>query len=174
MPLAIVICAIAVLPVLAAAEPTIPPWRERLPEARPRVTATVGGIAVEATLARPSAETSLGLGYRDGLEPGTGMLFVYEEPSPRSFWMRGMRFCLDIIWIEGGEVVGAAESACPEPVGTPDSDLPSYLSPEPVRYILEVPAGWMAENGVTAGSPVTFDPDPSSLPEPGIAYSPSR
>ncbi len=91
------------------------------------------------------------------------MLFINAEPDPQSFWMKGMRFCLDIIWIEGDRVVGAAESVCPEAAGTPDSDLPSYVSPEPVRYVLEVPAGWMEENGVEAGSEVTFDPDPASL-----------
>lgn len=158
-------CALIAMPMVMSAQPVTPPWREVLPDARPRVTATVGGAKVIATVARSSPEQSLGLGYRDGLEAGTGMLFVYREPSARSFWMKGMRFCLDIIWIEGDEVVGAAESVCPEPVGTPDSDLPSYRSPEPVRYILEVPAGWMAENGVMAGSPVVFDPDPSTLLE---------
>lgn len=161
----LVVLLVAATPLLASAQPVSPPWRDRLPEARPRVTATVGGVAVEATLAVSSSEQALGLGYRDGLKPGTGMLFVYEEPAPRSFWMKGMRFCLDIIWIEGGEVVGAAESVCPEPAGTPDSDLPSYRSPEPVRYILEVPAGWMAENGVSAGSPVSFDPGPETFAE---------
>jgi len=127
------------------------------------VIATIGEVTIVATVARSSTEQTLGLGYRDSLETGTGMLFVYQDPSPRSFWMKGMRFCIDIIWIERDEVVGAAESVCPEPVGTPDSDLPSYRSPEPVRYVLEVPAGWMAENGVTTGSLVVFDPDPATF-----------
>ncbi len=160
---AIALVMILVYPMVAGADPVTPPWRERLPETRPRVEVTVGGVLVEATLARSSRERSLGLGYRDELEEGTGMLFVYEEPSTRSFWMKGMRFCLDIIWIDDGEVVGAAESVCPEPAGTADSDLPSYVSPEPVRYILEVPAGWMEEHGVESGSPVEFEPDPVSL-----------
>lgn len=153
----------ASLPLLAAAQPVSPPWRERLPAARPHVDVSLDGVPIDAVVARTSAEQRLGLGYRDGLEEGTGMLFIYADPSPRSFWMKGMRFCLDIIWIEGNEVVGAAESVCPEPAGTPDFDLPSYQSPEPVRYILEVSAGWMQENGVSAGSEVTFDPDPASL-----------
>lgn len=154
---------LAVAPLAAAAQPVQPPWRERLPEARPHVQVTIGGATVDATVARDSREQQLGLGYRDGLADGTGMLFIYADPSPRSFWMKAMRFCLDIIWIEGNTVVGAAESVCPEAEGTPDSDLPSYVSPEPVRYILEVPAGWMEANGVEAGAKVTFDPDPTSL-----------
>ena len=153
----------ALAPLVVVAQPVPPPWRHHLPETRPHVQVLIEGTTVDATVARTSNEQQLGLGYRDGLEEGTGMLFIYADPSPRSFWMKGMRFCLDIIWIEGDRVIGAAESVCPEPAGTPDSDLPSYVSPEPVRYVLEVPAGWMEENGVEAGSEVHWDPDPASL-----------
>jgi uncharacterized membrane protein (UPF0127 family) len=153
----------ALLPLVAAAQPVPPPWRERLPAARPQVEVTIQGATVDATVARSSNEQQLGLGYRDRLEDGTGMLFIYADPSPRSFWMKGMRFCLDIIWIEGDRVVGAAESVCPEAAGTPDGELPSYVSPEPVRYVLEVPAGWIEANGIETGAEVTFDPDPATL-----------
>ncbi len=161
--LLVVLAFAALAPLVVAAQPIPPPWRDRLPGARPHIQITIEGASVDATLARTSNEQQLGLGYRDGLEDGTGMLFIYADPSPRSFWMKGMRFCLDIIWIEGDQVVGAAESVCPEAAGTPDSDLPSYVSPEPVRYVLEVPAGWMEANGVEAGAKVNFDPDPASL-----------
>lgn len=154
---------VVLIPLAGMAQPVPPPWRERLPQARPHVQVSIEGVTVDATVARTSREQQLGLGYRDGLAEGEGMLFIYADPAPRSFWMKGMRFCLDIIWIEGDRVVGAAESVCPEPVGTLDSDLPSYVSPEPVRYVLEVPAGWMDEHGVSVGSEVTWDPDPASL-----------
>ena len=51
-----------------------------------------------------SRQFATGLRNPNGLafRPGTGMLFVFPDASPRSFWMKGMRFCLDIIWIEDG------------------------------------------------------------------------
>lgn len=130
-----------------------PPWRH---QTAPLQTAeiAVGGVPLTVELAYQPADTSRGLGYRDGLEPGTGMLFLFTDAAPRSFWMRGMRFCLDIIWIEGGAIQGAAESVCPEPAGTADADLPSYVSPEPVSYVLEVPAGWLDHYGLGVGTPV--------------------
>ena len=115
---------------------------------------TVGGVPLTVELAYRPADTSRGLGYRAGLAPGTGMLFLFTEPAPRSFWMKGMQFCIDIIWIENGAIQGAAESVCPEPPGTADADLTSYVSPVPVSYVLEVPAGWLDANGLTAGAPV--------------------
>ena len=113
---------------------------------------TVGGVPLSVELAYQPAETSLGLSYRSGLAPGTGMLFLFEEPAPRSFWMKGMQFCIDIIWIEYGVIQGAAESVCPEPTGTADADLTSYVSPVPVSYVLEVPAGWLDTYGLSVGA----------------------
>jgi uncharacterized membrane protein (UPF0127 family) len=115
---------------------------------------TVGSLPLTVELAYLPEDTSRGLGYREGLAPGTGMLFLFEGPAPRSFWMRGMQFCIDIVWIENGVIQGAAESVCPEPAGTADADLPSYVSPVPVTYVLEVPAGWLDAYGLGAGTPV--------------------
>jgi uncharacterized membrane protein (UPF0127 family) len=130
-----------------------PPWRHQV---APLQTSEilVGGVPLIVELAYQPADLQRGLGYRDGLAPGTGMLFLFEQPAPRSFWMKGMRFCLDIIWIEGGVIQGAAENVCPDPPDIEDADRPSQKSPVPVSYVLEVPAGWMAANGVTTGTPV--------------------
>jgi uncharacterized membrane protein (UPF0127 family) len=130
-----------------------PPWRHQVAEL-PTAEISVGGVPLTVELAVEPEELARGLGYRDGLAPGTGMLFVFDGPAPRSFWMRGMRFCLDIIWIEGGAIQGAAESVCPEPAGTADADLPSFRSPAPVTYVLEVPAGWLDHYGLGVGTPV--------------------
>ena len=100
-----------------------------------------------------------GLSYHDELLPNTGMLFVYDDVGKRIYWMKGMNFCLDIVWINYGQIVGAAESVCPEP-NVPDADLARYASPPEVQYVLEVPAGWLAERGYGVGTPV----DLSDLP----------
>ena len=138
-----------------------PPWRHQV-NPLPTTEITVGDVPLTVDLAVEPAETSRGLGHRDGLAPGTGMLFVFDGPAPRSFWMKGMRFCLDIIWIEEGAIQGAAESVCPEPPGTADADLPSYISPVPVTYVLEVPAGWLDHYGLGVGTTVEGLPEPAA------------
>lgn len=143
----------------------VPPWRQDLPERERPISVTIGDTTIQAELSDEPEERSLGLGYRDGLTPGTGMLFVFPRAEPRTFWMRGMRFCLDIIWIDDGAVVGAAESACPSPLTTDVADLPRSPSPSPVQYVLEVPAGFMQTHGIAAGAPVSFDPRPDIPPE---------
>ena len=153
--LAIVVVLVA-LPWMAgvAQRHPVPVWREPLPPARTTAEIVVGEATVPVELAMSGNEQSLGLGYRNGLDADSGMLFVFENASPRTFWMMGMRFCLDIIWIAGDEIVGAAESVCPPPTGTPVGDYPNYSSDEPVTHVLEMNAGWLASHGYGAGTPV--------------------
>ena len=114
----------------------------------------VGGVPVMVEIADDPDERVQGLAGRDGLAPGAGMLFVFAEPGERSFWMKGMRFCLDIVWIENGVIQGAAEWVCPEPESTADEELTTYRSPVPVSYVLEVPAGWLDQYGFGVGTTV--------------------
>ena len=159
--LGLIVISLLILPTAGAQDRVLPPWRESLPEPPDEAPIVVGDVPLEVQVVRTSQYQSLGLGYRNELEPGTGMLFVFGDASPQSFWMKGMRFCLDIIWIENGQIVGAAERACPDPEGTADADRTSYLSPEPVTYVLEVPAGWMDEHGFGPGTPVDLSEVPA-------------
>lgn len=129
------------------------PWQAQV---APLETAeiTVGDQRLTVELAATPEARARGLGYRQGLAPGTGMLFVFPEPAKRSFWMKGMRFCLDIVWIDAGQIVGAAEGACPDPSGTADADRASFPSDVPAQLVLEVPAGWLDDHGFGPGTPV--------------------
>jgi uncharacterized protein len=140
--------------VLAQESAVRPPWQAAQVPDRQTATITVGTTPLNVELAITPAERERGLGYRAGLDPGTGMLFIDDSAKVQTFWMKGMRFCLDIVWIDGAQIVGAAQSVCPMPYGTPDNQLPIYSSPEPVQYVLEVPAGWLAANGYGSGTPV--------------------
>ena len=63
--------------------------------------------------------------------------------------MRDMRFAIDIIWIEGGKVVGFHENLSPR--------VPrNFQSPVPVSLVLEVPAGFARRHGLKPGDPVEF------------------
>jgi uncharacterized membrane protein (UPF0127 family) len=141
----------------ALAQQPLPPWRFELPWKTETSVMTVGDVELTVEVADTNLLRTRGLSYRDGLEPGTGMLFVFGEARPLTFWMYEMRFCLDIIWIDDGQILGAAESVCPEP-GLPSSELTTYSSPGPASYVLEVPAGWMNGHGFGVGTPVQIDP----------------
>ena len=139
-----------------SAEPALPIWRASSPWSTERAFVTIGNQTIGAEIADTSPLQIRGLSYRDELLPGAGMLFVFDSHQVRSFWMRGMRFCLDIIWIDDGRIAGAAENVCPMPE-VPEADLPRYSSEVPVSFVLEVPGGWMDEHGFEAGERVDIE-----------------
>ena len=84
-----------------------------------------------------------GLGGRTHLDSNSGMLFVFEEPTVPSFWMKNMRFPIDIIWISHEkQIIGVETEVRPE-------SYPQTFSPSaPVKYVLEVNGGWTEQNSV--------------------------
>ena len=152
--LLLVILAIAG-PGTAMARPLSPPWLPETPFSSETATVTLDGQVVDAEIADTGPLRERGLSYRDGLETDTGMLFVYSDEAVRSFWMFEMRFCLDIIWIADGRLVGAAENACPAKQS--GDEVPRFRSPEAVQYVLEVEAGWMEAHGVDSGDDVQLE-----------------
>lgn len=117
------------------------------------VLVRVADEEVRAEVADDDAEQALGLGGRDRLARDAGMYFVLTTDTPR-FWMKGMRFPLDMIWIKDGRVVDITARVPPPRDGVPDSELPSYSPARPADRNLEVNAGWAARNGVRPGDPV--------------------
>jgi uncharacterized protein len=117
------------------------------------VSVRVGGAALQADVAETAAAREHGLSGRARLPEGRGMLFVYHDHAERSYWMKGMRFPIDIVWIDRGKVIGIERDA-PVPQG---GDFPLYSSRGPADRVLEVPAGWTARHGVDRGARVAVE-----------------
>jgi uncharacterized membrane protein (UPF0127 family) len=126
-----------------------------------RVTVSIGaGASIHAELALTPAARALGLGERDALDRDAGMLFVPPKEGRESFWMKGMRFPLDFVWISSDKrVLQVTEDVPPPAAGTANSALPLYLPDVPVRYVLEINAGQVRALGIKAGEAVTFKPE---------------
>ena len=104
---------------------------------------------IKVEIADTDAERSLGLSGRDSLKTGYGMLFVFDTPGSYGFWMKDMKFSIDIIWIDAdGRVIGVEKGVEPE-------TYPKvFYPPTPAKYVLEVPAGFADLHQVTPGSVV--------------------
>ena len=113
-------------------------------------------VAVE--IADTPQEQALGLGERDDLPWDHGMLFPYERPGFRSFWMKGMRFSIDIIWIRDGRIVQIDPNVPFEKGGNGPTLQPKSL----IDAVLEVPAGYAAARGWRDGDRVLIEGVPSS------------
>ncbi len=89
------------------------------------------------------------------MDPGAGMLFVYDSPKGVVFWMKNMHFPLDILWIGADcTLVDFSRNVPPPAPGTENSDLERYRPGADIQYVLEVNAG--AAAGMQVGNPVDF------------------
>lgn len=77
---------------------------------------------------------SLGLGERDSYPADRGMLFLFDLPYPYGFWMKGMRFSLDMVFLSHGRIVFIERGIQPE-----DKRVIAPLVP--VDQVIEFAAG---------------------------------
>ena len=110
------------------------------------VNIRIHDTAVRAEIVSTEEERRQGLSGRNNLREGRGMLFVFEEEGHYSFWMKDMRFPIDIIWISAEKRIVHIEHTV-----TPDSYPDSFASPATARYVLEVPAGFAMKHEIRVG-----------------------
>lgn len=105
---------------------------------------------LDIEIAQTDYETQTGLMYRKSMEEHQGMLFIFQEEQPRSFYMKNTEFSLDIIYInKKKEVVSIQKNTIPY-------DKNSLPSGEPVLYVLEIKAGLSDRWGVEIGDSVRW------------------
>lgn len=106
-------------------------------------------VAVEVASTVKTRER--GLSGRSGLGPDQGMLFVFLKSDTYSFWMKDMEFPIDILWINGQELVDITTDV---QVPSPGEEMPTYFPRSPVDKVLEVPAGYARTHGLRTGMTV--------------------
>lgn len=110
-----------------------------------------GQIKITAEVADTIWKKIKGLGGRESLGENAGMLFPYGSPGFYGFWMRGMKFPIDIIWI------GADKKVADITKNIPPESFPKTFAPKnAAQYVLEVPAGFADKRGIKAGDAVSF------------------
>jgi uncharacterized protein len=115
----------------------------------------VGSNLIKVELANNEEKRQIGLSNHTSLEKGTGMLFIFDQKNIRpDFWMKGMKFPIDIIWINDNKV---AQINAEVPVANPsasDIEIPRYSPSQTIDYVLEIPSGEAKERGIKVGDTV--------------------
>ncbi len=119
-----------------------------------QVNVTVNNVTLVADIAATNDQRTKGLAVKDTLNEDEGMLFVFSTSREHSFWMKNMKFPIDIIWIsEYHEVVHIEHSL--EPC-EPDTFCPTYKPDRNSLYVLETVAGFAQKYNVTENDYVDF------------------
>lgn len=119
-------------------------------DAGSRGTVNIDNRTFAVDIADEPNERERGLSSRKELRRNKGMLFVYESPRYPGFWMKGMKFPLDIIYISGNRVVTIVRNA--PPPKTPTEHLTVYRPRTPADKVLEIGGGLAGEYGLREGA----------------------
>jgi uncharacterized membrane protein (UPF0127 family) len=113
--------------------------------ATPTIELSAGMHRIEAEVASTPADRATGLMNRPAMPTHRGMLFVFDEAGVQCFWMKNTLIPLSIAFLDDdGRIVQIADMR-------PQS-LDNHCSVKPVRFALEMNAGWFRSRGLSAGA----------------------
>jgi uncharacterized protein len=108
-------------------------------------------VELDATPATTPPERVLGFSWRSSIGPNDAIFFAFPADTTTPFTMRDTLFPLDILFVcQHGRIIQAvtAPARWPQPI----------TAPRPYRYVLEVPGGWLARNGVGVNATLGWSP----------------
>ncbi|HET8963429.1 MAG TPA: DUF192 domain-containing protein [Chitinophagales bacterium] len=105
---------------------------------------------IDVEIAENEAERQQGLMNRPWMEETQGMIFIFEDNKPLSFWMRNTIIPLDIMFVDADfRIVNIAENTQP----FSEKGIPSKGN---AKYVVEVVAGFSEKYNVQAGDFINF------------------
>ncbi|WP_340106417.1 DUF192 domain-containing protein [Rhodohalobacter sp. 8-1] len=105
---------------------------------------------IEVAVADDQESRTQGLMNVNSMPENAGMLFIFEENQPRSFWMASTPLSLDLIFAnEDFEIVRIHRNASPY-------SQDSISSEEPAKYVVEVNAGYTLEHDINEGASIAI------------------
>lgn len=122
---------------------------------QPSAKATINGHSFTLEVVKKQADQQRGLSGRSSLNADHGMLFVFNKSDYYPFWMKDMKFALDIIYIEGDKVVFIAPNVPPP---TDAASTPTTIHPDTkADKVLEINAGLSQKYDIKKGDSVKIE-----------------
>jgi hypothetical protein len=108
-------------------------------------TINVGPMTYQAEIVSTQSDLEVGLAKYNKLEENQAMYFDLKTKAIQTFWMKDMKFDIDIIWIDDDLVVGVSQGYFKDPYAL-------IQSPAPANFVLEV----NPNSGIKPGDKVTI------------------
>jgi uncharacterized protein len=120
-----------------------------------QVNVVVNGVVLVADIAATYEQITTGLSVKDSLDENEAMLFVFDEEAEHTFWMKNMKFPIDIIWIDADKtVVHIEHNLQPCSFGL---FCPTYKPNDDSLYVLETIGGLAERHDIVKGTMVEFE-----------------
>jgi uncharacterized protein len=120
-------------------------------------------------IAENATARAQGLSHRDSLPQNAGLLFLFKSPSKHGFWMKDMKFPIDILWFRGNELIGISKNAVPEPEKNV-LQLKVYYPPAEADRVFEINAGLSDKYNFQPGDKFelrNYEIDPNDITKAG-------
>lgn len=115
----------------------------------------IGKIKLFSDIAITELQKQKGLAIKDSLNENQSMMFLFPSVNKQSFWMKDMRFPIDILWIdENDKIVHIEHSLSPCERWT--LFCTSYQPDSNSLYVLETVSGLTDKYDIKEGDVVYF------------------
>ncbi|MFN4144731.1 MAG: DUF192 domain-containing protein [Runella sp.] len=105
---------------------------------------------IDVEIAENPDEQAKGLMFRPYLADSVGMLFIFPQAAPQSFWMKNTMIPLDIIYADQNKkIVSIQKNAKPYS----EENLPSLAD---AQYVVEVVGGYCDKYDIRVGDYIAF------------------
>jgi uncharacterized protein len=116
---------------------------------------TIGKYSFKVSVAASQKELEIGLSETKSLAENRGMIFLFKKPDYYSFWMKNMKFPIDIIYINEDTIVTIENNAVPP---KSKDEIPVIYTPsKPSNKVLEIKAGLSKKYNFKNGDKVTYE-----------------
>ena len=111
----------------------------------PTLKLWLGAHELVTEIARTPVEHQVGMMWRTNMAEMEGMIFIFDAPDRRSFWMRNTLVPLDIAYIAPDGTLLEVHAAQPR------NETPLPSDSDRVQFVLETRQGWFQRNNVKPG-----------------------
>lgn len=106
---------------------------------------------IKLEVADDDKQRAQGMMYRKTIPNDTGMIFLFPEAKPQSFWMKNTYVSLDIIFVDANnKIINIHEN-------TPTLTEDQFPSTAPAKYVVEVAGGYTNAYGIGPGDMIEFE-----------------
>lgn len=116
--------------------------------------ATVNNQVFKLYLANTDNTRQVGLSDKTEMPQDYGMLFEFEKADYHTFWMKNMKFPIDILFLKDDKVVTVYKNA---QVPKEGDSLSLYKPEEPANKVLEINAGLSEKYNIKKGDTVKIE-----------------
>jgi uncharacterized membrane protein (UPF0127 family) len=122
----------------------------------------LGERTLQLQFAITPAEQQKGLMFRDELATDSGMLFLFEKPEQRGFWMKNTRIPLDIgYFAPDGRLLEIHQLY-------PFDETPVRSRSDRILIAVETNQGWFKANGIRPGARLDMNALKATVEERGF------